>query len=205
MSPMRRRRPGTAALLAGILVLLSGCTGDGNLCILGYTTRPNYDTSIKTIHVPIFKNLMQGAFRRGLEFDLTTAVIRQIELITPYKVVSDPCHADTELTGTIMGFQKNLVNINPENEIREAETTLTIQLVWRDLRTGEILSQPKRPPGAPPLPPPVPGAPLPPAPPVVIQSTGDFVPELGGSLTTAQQQNINRLAIQIVSMMEIPW
>ena len=34
---------------------------------------------------------------------------------------------------------------------------------------------------------------------------GGFIPELGGSLTTAEKQNVDRLAIQIVSMMEIPW
>ena len=49
-------------------------------------------------------------------------------------------------------------------------------------------------------------APPPPPPaPTLVQSIGDFIPELGQSLTTAQQTNINRLAIQIVSMMEKPW
>jgi hypothetical protein len=38
-----------------------------------------------------------------------------------------------------------------------------------------------------------------------VQSIGGFIPELGQSITTAQQQNVNRLAIQIVSMMEKPW
>jgi len=53
------------------------------------------------------------------------------------------------------------------------------------------------PPGAPPVPPP--------PPPVLVQSIGGFIPELGQSLSTAQQQNVDRLAIQIVSMMEKAW
>jgi hypothetical protein len=42
-------------------------------------------------------------------------------------------------------------------------------------------------------------------PPVLVQSIASFIPELGESITTAQQKNVNRLAIQIVSMMESPW
>src|SRR5947208_344009 len=87
-------------LVGTLLFLLPACTSDGkNFCVLGYTTQPNYDTSIHTVHVPIFKN---DTLRRGLEFELTRAVVREIEAKTPYKVVSDCNHADTELTGTIV-------------------------------------------------------------------------------------------------------
>jgi hypothetical protein len=222
-----------AGLLAGVAFLLPSCTADGQISLFGYTSRPNYDPAIKTVYVPIFKNL---TFRRGLEFDLTRAVIREIESKTTFKVVSNPACADTELDGTIVALTKNVLNITPLNGVREAETLLTVQLWWRDLRPGhrgELLSQPRAPgtaplvtpglpvvklPGAPietpvvspvPLPPGavpppvVPGVPV--GPPVAITSTGNFIPELGGSLTTAEQKNFDRLATQIVSMMEIPW
>jgi hypothetical protein len=201
-----------SALLAGVAFLLPSCAGDGrNLCIFGYTTQPNYDLSIHTVHVPIFKNL---SFRRGVEFDLTRAVIREIEAKTPYKVVSDPCKADTELIGTIVSLDKTLLNIDPLNEVREAQTLLTATVVWRDLRPGhigEVLSAP-RPQGAslPPIPAlvptdaPPPGPP-PPPPPAVVQSIGGFIPEVAGSFTTAEFQNVNRLAASIVQMMEKPW
>jgi hypothetical protein len=42
-------------------------------------------------------------------------------------------------------------------------------------------------------------------PPVLVQSLGHFIPELGGSFASAQQENVDNLAIQIVSMMEKPW
>ena len=207
---------------------ISACSGDHNFTLFGYTTRPNYDTSISTVRVPIFKNLTQ---RRGLEFDLTQAVVREIEMKTPYKVVAANCDADTELTGTIISLNKNILNRNQLNEIREAETTLAVELIWRDLRTGEILTRPRRgqltpaapfipgpgmlpgtdnipllAPNAPPIPgaPPQPGA-TPPPPPVLVQSVASFIPELGESIATAYQRNINRLAVQIVSMMEKPW
>ncbi len=191
-------------LLSLLILLLPSCAWDGHFTILNYTTRPNYDTCIRTVHVPVFENI---TFRRGLEFDLTRAVIREIEAKTPYKVVSGDCAADTELTGRIIALSKNLLNRNQLNEVREAETVLAVEIVWRDLRTGEILSGPRLGRPGDPLPPvPPPDAPPPPPPPpVLVQSVGGFIPELGGTLTSAEKQNVDRLAIRIVSMMELPW
>jgi hypothetical protein len=195
-----------SCLLASICaaaLLLPSCAGDGHFTILGYTTRPNYDCSIKTVRVPIFKN---QTMRRGVEFDLTKAVVREIEQKTPFKVVGLDCGADTELTGNIVTLTKNILNRNQLNEVREAEMVLAVEIIWRDLRAGhegEILSLPKNGPWVKPdLPP---GAPPPLVPPVVITSTGGFIPELGGSITTAEKQAVDRLAVQIVSMMEVPW
>lgn len=199
--PLARRS--LCGLLAALGLLTASCSWDGHFTVLGYTTRPNYDTSIRTVRVPIFKN---NTFRRGLEFDLTRAVIREIEAKTPYKVVSADCDADTELTGTVTRFQKTILNANQLNEVREAETTLGVEIIWRDLRTGEVLSRPRSGgPNAPPLPPRAPGEPLPRAEPVLVTSIAGFIPELGGSLTTAEKKNVDRLAVQIVSLMEAPW
>jgi Lipopolysaccharide-assembly len=215
-------------LLTASALLLPSCNWDGNFTILGYTTKPQYPDHIRTIYVPIFKN---PTLWRGLEFDLTRAVIREIEAKTPYKVVSSPSCADSQLSGTIISLNKNVINRNQLNEIREAETTLAVEIVWKDLRTGEILSRPRPaatanmsiPPILPPtgtpgipigegetrppdyVPPGTPIGPPPPPPPVLVQSIASFIPELGESITTAQQKNVNRLAIQIVSMMESPW
>lgn len=215
--PGRPRRPAAVRacwlLLAIAALALPACEGFDSLrtdfTLFGYTTRPNYDPTIHTVHVPIFKNLtLRDAAREGLEFELTRAVIREIELKTPFKVVGDGYHADTELTGRIISFLKNTLNRNQLNEVREVETTLAVEVVWKDLRTGQILSRPLRGPGAPP-PPPVdlpPGAPPPPPPPpVLVQSLAGFVPGLGESMATARKKNVDRLAVQIVSMMEIPW
>src|SRR5947209_1725854 len=136
-SPLTRRA--ALAALALPLLALSACEWDGHFTVLGYTTRPNYDCNIRTVRVPIFRNL---TFYRGLEFELTRAVVREIELKTPYKVVGGDCDADTELAGTIITYNKAILNRNQLNEVREAETTLGVLLLWRDLRTGEVLSQP---------------------------------------------------------------
>jgi hypothetical protein len=213
--------------------------------VLGYSTKPNYNTCYKTVRVPIFKNRTYWTVTPvpGMEMDLTRAVVREIELKTPYKVVQE--NADTELVGRIVGFQKALLNYTPFNTVREAETTMTVELVWRDLRTGAILTRPARRPGQaldpeerqpllaapetilPPVLTPVPTAPGMPssgaiagggveeeildpvsrkkAIPVVVRSTAHFIPELGESITTSLQKNYDRMAVQIVSVMEEGW
>jgi hypothetical protein len=101
------------------------------------------------------------------------------------------------------------VNRNQLNEVREAEYIVGVEVIWRDLRTGEILSNRRPRIDPPPVPfdpqnipadPPV----LPPAP-VLVQAVGRMLPEVGESTATALQMAMDRLAIQIVSMMEKPW
>jgi hypothetical protein len=190
--------------MAGVALTLPSCASDGQICLFGYSSRPNYDPGIRTVYVPIFQNI---TYRRGLEFDLTRAVIREIESKTPWIVVSDRAEADTELCGKIVGRSKRVVNFNQLGEVRDAETTLAVELVWRDLRPGshgEILSRPPLQRPSDPMPLPLPGPP-PEQAPILVQSIATFIPEVGQSLTTAEQRNVNRLAEQIVSMMEKPW
>jgi hypothetical protein len=229
--PIRRRHAALTLLLAGLA--LPGCESGGHFTFLGYTTRPNYDTCIKTVYVPIFQStILLDETRRQIATDLTKAVIREIEAKTPYKVVSDRSRADTELTGTVLTLTKNLVNRNQLNEIREAETVLTAGIVWKDLRSGEYLSKQRKAPNVlatpgipaldipelsaatqqpavPIVAPGLPGAPgvptNPDAAPILVTGLGDYIPELGQSTTTAYQQAINKMAIQIVSLMEKPW
>lgn len=188
-------------------LLLAGCESGGHFTLLGYSTRPNYDGDIRTVYVPIFQNV---TFRKGLEFQLTQAVVREMEAKTPYKVVSCRENADTELIGKIVNHRKMVINFNQVGEIRDAETGITVELVWRDLRpghTGDLLSKEwKRE---------DPnkeskedellrlGKPVPPPPPVLVAPTNHFIPELGGSLASANKQLVDRIAVQIVSMMEV--
>lgn len=232
---------------AGLALLLPACTPDGHFTVLGYTTAPNYDCSIHTVRVPIFEN---RTFRRGLEFQLTEAIVREINSKTPYHVVGVGEPADTELRGRIIGGTKGILNLNQLAEVREAETAITVELSWVDLRTGEVLSRPGRRVGepygpdalttpaftsgaaagvpgvitppivtaptapigptlavgdAPPPPPPVPGAPPPPPPVVRLRTVSSYIPEVGESTATGFQFAINKMATQVVSMMEKPW
>jgi len=194
---------GCPCCLTGLLAfLLASCSGDGHFTILGYTTQPNYNPDIRTVYVPIFQNV---TFTRGLEFELTKAVIREIEAKTPFKVVDCRANADTELLGKIVSTTKGVITLNQLGEVRDAQASMSVELVWRDLRpgcTGTILSADPRKeevrgeaviPGTKP------------PPPALVTPSATFIPELGGSLLAAQKSLVDRTAIQIVSMMERGW
>jgi hypothetical protein len=135
--------------LAGAGLTLPACEfgqlfswNGGKPVLFGYSTAPNYDKRFKTVRVKIFKDptFWAAVPVPGLEMELTEFLIHEIEQTTPYKVVSGD--ADTELSGSILSFVKVAVNYNQLNEQRDVQTTLSCQVVWKDLRTGQVLSTP---------------------------------------------------------------
>lgn len=180
------------ALLFGS-VALTGCTQTGHLNVFGYTSEPVYDPNIRTVYVPIFQN---ATHRLNIEFEMTRAVIREIEAKTPFRVVNCREAADTELLGRIVNWRKSVINQNQLNEVREAEIGVSVELVWRDLRPGcaaPVLTGP--------------GGAAVAAPPVLVEPTGTFIPELGGTRASAEKRLIDNLALGIVQKMELarPW
>ena len=222
MAALTRRRFLTLAAVAPLAA--AGCRG-GGFKIFGYQAGADalYDPNIRTVYVPLFNNrAFQTTPYRGFEVDVTQAVVREIGKTTSFRVTSDCDKADTELLGNIVSIFKNILNRNQQNQVREAEVVVWVEVVWRDLRDGTILSNPRpRPlPGrvlpnpqidAPP-PPFDPNVPLPPdlrelelPQPVRIVATGRLIPELGETNASASQRVHNQIAVQIVSMMERKW
>jgi hypothetical protein len=216
MNITRRETLRTLGLLGIGLIPTWGCRWDGHMKLLGYSTRPNYDESIKTVYVPIFKNrTFQAGPNREIEMELTRMVIREIEAKTPYKVLSDPDRADTELIGNVVGVRKLIPSRSPINQTRVEEVYLEVEIVWRDLRDGKILTNPAKGLGDPSSPPEqLPtfdpnNPPLPPGPetprPVMITTRGRGVPELGESSTSGRKMAIDEMAVQIAMLMEKNW
>ncbi len=216
MQRMNRRRFLSLAAFSPLAV--AGCRSDG-FTIFGYRAGANalYDTNIHTVYVPLFKNrAFQWMPFRRIEVDITEEVVRQIGAVTPYRVTSDPDRADTELLGTVVGLSKTILNRNQQNQVREGEVVVWVDVVWRDLRDGTILSNPRPKPGSrpadeqpapfdPECPPPPDVRPLDLPAPVRIVATGRYIPELGESNASAAQRVQNQVATQIVSMMEKKW
>lgn len=165
------------AMLALAVGTLPGC---------GYTTRPMYSMQVRTVYVPMFESL---SFRRGLEMQLTEAVIKEIEQKTPYKVVKGPT-ADTVLSGRILSVNKRVLGETPTDEARDVQVRYVVSVTWQDARSGVVLSD-----GEVPLEPET----------VLINEAASFVPEVGQTFSTASARVIDRLAEQIVAMMEEPW
>ncbi len=166
-------------LLCGAL-LLAGCAEYqiGNQSL--------YPAGIRTVYVPVFES---NSFRRNLGERLTEAVAKQIETKTPLKVVGDP-NADSVLTGKIMGETKRVVVPALTGDPREVQVSMVVQVAWTD-RQGRILREV----GTVPLPPEV----------ADVTGTANLLPEVGQSTAVAQQEAINRVAQQIVGLMEAPW
>ncbi len=176
-SPVVRR----LALVGMFLAVVSGCAGYqvGNA--------PLYRPDIQTVYVPMFQS---SSLRPGLGERLTEAVIKEIELRTPYKVVGSPDKADSILTGRIVSETKRTVVENPYDDPREIATRFQVEVQWIDNRGRSLTAEETVP-----VPPELTS--------VVAEAT--FVPEVGQSLATAQQAAIQQLASQIVGMMENPW
>jgi hypothetical protein len=165
---------------AAILCLFCGCAG------YHVGTESLYPAHIRTIYVPIFRTT---SFRRDLGERLTEAVIKEIQLKTPFTVVNTP-NADSILSGEIGVDTKRLLVPAPTGEPRETEVSMQIRVSWVDktggaLREGIKLTLDQTP--------------------MTVNATSKYVPEVGQSMDTAQQQAIQRAAQQIVAMMEAPW
>jgi hypothetical protein len=148
--------------------------------------RSLYRPDIRTVHVPIAQS---ESFRRYLGERVTEAVVKEIELRTPYKVVDSEA-ADSVLNVRLVSESKRVINNNRFSEPRDIETDFFIQTSWVDRRGDIIMSHED-----------IPAGPLL----VNIGQQANFVPEGGHSLATAQQEAIDKLAQQIVGQMELAW
>ncbi|MDB5391061.1 MAG: hypothetical protein JWM11_6707 [Planctomycetaceae bacterium] len=144
-----------------------------------------FESKIQSVYIPIFTSQSD---RRGLEFQLTEAVQKEIQNRTPFRIVDEPS-ADTKLVGKILNTRKRVLGETRYDDPRELQMTLTIEVRWENLRTGEILAQ-KRVPIS--------------QSDIQLISNSEFAPEVGQSLATAYQQLIDRMASDIVQMMEAP-
>ncbi len=223
MPRLTRRRFLSFASLAPLTGVV-GCKG-GIPTLFGYQLGADalYDPNIKTVYVHSFQNrAFQTTPYRGLEVEITKAVVDEIGRVTSFRVVSDPLKADTELIGVVIGLDKQLRNRTQQNTAREGELQVSVDVLWRDMRDGTILSAPRKPralnvaptatpgdlpsiPFDPNVPVPPPPTPLPETVPTRITAYGRYLPELGETNASAMKRVQNQIAVQIVSMMEKKW
>ncbi|HEV3021721.1 MAG TPA: LPS assembly lipoprotein LptE [Pirellulales bacterium] len=144
--------------------------------------RSLYPPDIQTVYVPIIDS---KSYRRFLGERLTEAVVKRIEEVTPFKVVHTP-NADSVLACAIVSDVKRMVMETPTDEMREGQIAFQITVVWTNRRGAAVT--------------PSTTVPLP-----TVDQSANMFPEIGQSVSTAQQQTIDRLAKQIVGMMESPW
>ncbi len=186
MSGQRLPRARAGRPLRAILALLLLASSAG--CLAGYRwgNRTLYSCNVRTVYVPVFES---DSLRRQLGERLTEAVIREIQTKTPYQIAGSQ-EADSILSGRITSDTKRVIVETPTDEPRQLDVNFQVQVSWIDRRTNKVEEL-----GAVPLPPAV----------VDVGQSWTMIAEVGQSVASSQQQVIDRLAQQIVALMEQPW
>ena len=175
--------PGTFASLMLALLVLSGCGYRNGQAAGGkddgYHWQSLYRDDVRTVAVPIFTTT---SFDRGAEFGLTTAVVKQIEANTPYKVVP-ATRADTVLEGQVVEVRASTLSTNRNTGLPQEQLMgLTVDFIWKDLRTGRVLVERRN-----------------------FDQTAPFYPTLGEGRFAGRQQAVERLALAIVQELQADW
>jgi hypothetical protein len=171
-------------LLLPSMCLLCGCgyQHNGSFDETGkssYKWSSLYREDISTVAVPIFAN---KDFRRGIEFGLSGAVIKQMEAHSPYRVAPRD-RADTILEGEIVSAGLSTLSRDTRTAIPQEQLyTMTINFRWTDLRSGRILLERRN-----------------------FQQTAPFYGVLGEGEFTGSQSAIEKLALAIVQEMQADW
>lgn len=122
--------------LATALVAACGIASCGTDATRGYAFSSTRQSEVRSIAVPIFNNT---TFTRGVEFDLTDALVKEIQRTTPW-IVTRSDAAQTVLSGTITGSDlRPLTFVRREGYVQEMAVRFTVDFEWRDMRTGRLL------------------------------------------------------------------
>lgn len=165
-----RTRIWTSALLATLTAALSGC---------GYSTARPFRADIQTVHVEMFHS---RDFRRELEFRLTEALGKRIEMDTPYRLAPRNT-ADAVLAGEITEIKNRTFGDDfALDQPREIGSTVVVRFRLTDMRSGEILVE---------------------QPQFVYQTS--YIPPVGETFTQGMTRALDGLAERIVETMETRW
>jgi len=169
-----------AVVLTLIVLCPSGCGDDPNV---GYTTKPLHPTNIKTVDVPIWTR-GQFVYRRRVEYRVTEALKKQIELDTRYRIATKG-RADTQLVGCIDLIEQRVLSFDPDTGLpREMEITFVVSFKWRDLGSGKLIKEYEN-----------------------VRVAGTYIPldPLGEDFFQGSEDVINKLAKRVVEYMESDW
>lgn len=126
-------RSRSIAMVTLMCAVLAGCTADP---AAGWSTASAWPTDVRTVSVGLFEN---DTPNRNFDFEFADALIKEIEARTPFKVTA-PGRADTIVTGRIRRVQHEQLSKSTLTGLsEEVMVSVTIDLTWTDLRTGEAL------------------------------------------------------------------
>ncbi len=158
-------------------VLLTVCAAVSSGC--GYSTKRPFSTDIQSIHVEMVQS---KEFRRELEFRLTEAIVKRIEMDTPYRIAPRRI-ADALMTGEILSVDNRTFGDDFDTNLpREIGSTIVVRFRFQDMRTGEILAQRRR---------------------FVYQTS--YIPPVGETFDQGMTRGLEGLAEKMVESIESDW
>ncbi len=172
------RTTACATLLLIMWMALAGCATDPTQ---GYTSMSVFRDDVQTVAIPIFEN---DTYFRDVEFDLTDALIKEIEARTPYKVVNRT-RADTILIGRVRKVELDQLSKSRLTGLsEEVILSVTIDFKWQHQLTGKLLVERQQ-----------------------FQGQSLFVPSQpsGEPIELGRFAAVQQLARDIVNEMQAPW
>ncbi len=138
-----------------------------------------YRSDIRTVHVMAVE---MESNRRYLGQRLREAIIKDVEINTPL-TITDPQISDSFIRVRIANERKRVAGENINDDPRTLQINWVVDVDWVD-RAGVPLMQFQS---------------------VQINRDGEFIPEGGQSMATAQQRIIEQVARDVISQMQMPW
>ena len=161
-----------------ILALIAACGVSLTGC-QGYQNDWPYPQQIRTVYVEMFDTT---SFRRGHEFTLTDAICKRLESQTPYKIVSDRNVADSVLSGKMsIGTSVLATDYYTATPI-EQETMVRVSVTWKDLKTGNLMLEAED-----------------------VYASSTYSAPMGQTFDYSIDRAVNKAAVRVVELMEIPW
>jgi outer membrane lipopolysaccharide assembly protein LptE/RlpB len=157
-------------LALAALALLASC---------GYTTGSLVSPTYRTIAVPVFDNPTK---RHDLEWELTQAVVEEIQSRTGLRVVDSSDSPDLVLRGSLVDVDEDVLSHRERQRIRESAYFLTAEIEVMEAHTGKSVVAKDR-----------------------VSERESFVSSIGEDVRTARAEANRALAERIVRKLESSW
>lgn len=109
-----------------------GCAG-----MSGYSNEWLVPEDVGSVYVEMFDN---RTFWRSIEYDLTDALAKRIEVETPYKIITNRDKAETIISGQITSVRQAILTADRDSgQALEMELEVRAVVNWKNLKTGELL------------------------------------------------------------------
>ena len=146
----------------------------------GYTNTSLFPSDVNNVYLKMFDN---RSFRRGIEFTLSDALAKRIEVDTPYKIVSSRDRTDSVMSGQIVAAGESILTIERDiGRALEKEVVLTAVVNWKDMKNGKLMINS-----------------------TTVTASASYSEFLGQDFAYASSVAANKLAGSIVQLMENPW